>query len=962
MVDMKRLLFLSLLLTVFVSSRAQINLDSIQSLLLNSPVQEKVYLHLDNMCYYKGDTIWYKAYVVRADSLTYTDMSRILYVELVSPDGMVVERQQIIISDRGYSDGNFALKDSIYSGYYELRAYTRWMLNFKVTTHDYGYKDREYFYNKQMAADFFRQFGTIYSRVVPVYERPEEEGDYAMKYIVSRPKTRVDKELKEKLTVNFYPEGGHLIANTRCHVAFEALNEDGEQVDIQGAIGNLIIKTEHQGRGSFVVDVPESGRLTADFHYKGKDYHIDLPKTERRGCALTLTDGQQELTAHITIGSYLPSLDYGVAVLCRGVLKVFEKLTPDDKGQTVIKIDKSKLPTGVNNLIVFDEMGQPLADRLFFVNHHDYDAQTITVTSLTDSVMKADKTYEPYEQIQLCFKAPVEARHISIAVRDAATDEPTYDTGNMLTDLLLSSELKGFVAYPHYYFEADDEQHRRALDLLMLVQGWRRYDFQDITAHKPLRYKPETAMTIEGSVYPTAEEQPFEPDEVSYWARGIFGYSPSMLEAEGSFSNTEDNDVSNVSQRVRSRIEEGKHTLDDSRDEITLEEIGTAVYIQKDDGATSVADPFFGINHGGLSHEVTVRGELVFEDDIATIEMETENGGHFAFSMPPYYGQAILFLKAYKTDISEKKRKRIDNKGALDETEWPEFYVKRDLFYPVFAKKYSFYQCHQPDEMLLTDSLDAALADSLRKEGVLSSFDRELQEVTVKQKRRRGRRAIDYSKPACVYDTQELYNLVTDRGLSFGRYSPRYFPLQVSIALLGNYNSDRALQVQARLNDRESLPYVYFRNYSPSPTIAEQFRSNQWINDNIKLNRQDEIRFYTDFELRNEDKRIEQQSTVADVTLDYMLAPNGATYYTFRDRRIILNGMTEPAMFYHRDYSQKPLPDTVKDYRRTLYWNANAKLDEKGVFMAIFYNNGKQTRIKIDAAGLTSNGMPLILK
>ena len=218
----------------FIGGRRLI--DSIRRMLEQAPVQEKVYLHLDNNCYYKGDTIWYKSYVVRADNLDYTDMSHILYVELLSPDGLVVERQNIIVSPDGYGDGNFTLKDSLYSGYYELRAYTRWMLNFRVTEHSYGRKDREYFYNRQMARDFFRQFGTVYSRVVPVYERPDSAGDYAQKYIVSRPKTRIEKELKESLKVDFYPEGGHLIAGTRCRVAFEVHDEEGQQVDIEGAV------------------------------------------------------------------------------------------------------------------------------------------------------------------------------------------------------------------------------------------------------------------------------------------------------------------------------------------------------------------------------------------------------------------------------------------------------------------------------------------------------------------------------------------------------------------------------------------------------------------------------------------------------------------------------------------------------------------------------------------------------
>ncbi len=156
----KLLVIFAMLSMMPPQAMAQSKLDSIADILANAPVQEKVYLHLDNTCYFKGDTIWYKSYVVRADDLSYTDMSRILYVELLSPDGLVVERQNIIVSADGYGDGNFVLSDSLYSGYYELRAYTRWMLNFCVTEHSFNRKDWEQLYNRQMSKDFFRLFCT----------------------------------------------------------------------------------------------------------------------------------------------------------------------------------------------------------------------------------------------------------------------------------------------------------------------------------------------------------------------------------------------------------------------------------------------------------------------------------------------------------------------------------------------------------------------------------------------------------------------------------------------------------------------------------------------------------------------------------------------------------------------------------------------------------------------------------
>ena len=124
--------------------------------------QEKVYLHIDNTCYFVGDTIWYKAYVTRSDKGWLTDLSKIMYVELLTPDGYLVERQQLKMED-GTAHGAFTLTDSLYAGYYELRAYTRWMLNFGRHEHPHSKYTEDMFYNKQMAKDFFRDYDKLYS-------------------------------------------------------------------------------------------------------------------------------------------------------------------------------------------------------------------------------------------------------------------------------------------------------------------------------------------------------------------------------------------------------------------------------------------------------------------------------------------------------------------------------------------------------------------------------------------------------------------------------------------------------------------------------------------------------------------------------------------------------------------------------------------------------------------------------
>lgn len=116
------------------------NIDKLYRSVLDFGVslpQEKVYLHLDNTCYFVGDTIWYKGYVTRSDKGTLTDLSKILYVELLTPDGFLVERQQLEMPN-GTANGAFVLTDSLYAGYYELRAYTRWMLNFGQYEHPHA--------------------------------------------------------------------------------------------------------------------------------------------------------------------------------------------------------------------------------------------------------------------------------------------------------------------------------------------------------------------------------------------------------------------------------------------------------------------------------------------------------------------------------------------------------------------------------------------------------------------------------------------------------------------------------------------------------------------------------------------------------------------------------------------------------------------------------------------------------
>jgi hypothetical protein len=157
---------------------------------------------------------------------------------------------------------------------------------------------------------------------------------------------------------------------------------------------------------------------------------------------------------------------------------------------------------------------------------------------------------------------------------------------------------------------------------------------------------------------------------------------------------------------------------------------------------------------------------------------------------------------------------------------------------------------------------------------------------------------------------------------------------------------------------------TYYRNYSPlsigasDAEKAGQFRANrtpQSIYKNIQLKRLQDIRVFSDFEPRTEDSTMFESILLADATVELVTIPNDGVQPTFRDRHIVFHGISIPEQFYQPDYSRS-VPTDSKDYRRTLYWNPNAMTDEQGRFTATFYNNGKQTRIKMSAAGVTNDG------
>lgn len=876
-------------------------LDSLQTLLQTKvQVQEKVYVQTDNNCYFVGDTLWYKAFVLRADDNKPTNMSKLLYVELLSPDGVVVERQRVVVSNKGVTCGQFALQDSLYSGYYEIRAYTRWMLNFNVTHRNYTLDDKHLFYNNNMAHDFFREWNGLYSRVLPIFSKPKQKGNYDGKYMYGRPKQEVEFVDKPKLKVRFYPEGGTLLEGVQNRVAFDISDNDGQALQISGSLDDgTKLQPAYMGRGTFLV-TPNGQKAT--FRWNNKEWTFKLPKSHAEGVALVLDKGKAKWTSRgVSVAAY--------AVMCRGKLYLFERTS-----STSASLAMDKLPSGVNELMLLDADAKVLASRLFFVNHDD---------KVKNVSVKTDKMeYKPFEPISLEVKGAEPKMPFAISVRDARTDDTSFDDGNMMTEMLLCSDLKGFVASPAYYFESNDEAHRKALDNLLMVQGWRRYKRVPI-----LRYRPEVTLTYEGTVNKMLGVDMLTLDDVAGLDNKVSVAADAIKKAEDAVS---EGAVNMTGESGEASQEESETSLDDVDSEIEVE------------------GGYLGVNHGTLKKEVLVEAEITKDGMTAGGVQKTINNGRFLFDLPPFYGKAVLFVKAYNEKDSVKKsmEKGVD-KHRFDEESYPDFYVKQELFFPVFAHSYSWYQTHQPEwRNLLLD--DATLKELSKMEN-----DHTLSTVKVDAKRR-SRRDVDFSKPAYVIDAYDLYNEATDRGLSWGVPNMGTFPKIACFTVYGNMNRSRDYNIRAFFDDG----YVFYQNFRGLLDNVKN-RSNALVFKNLHLKRLDKFRFYTDYEPRNPEDRHTEALNTEDINMMYQLLPDDGTRYTYRDRRYLFDGFAEPEQFYTPDYS-KAKPANRKDYRRTLYWNPNAMPDDEGNFNVTLYNNSRDTRVKTSVAGVTSDGKFLV--
>ncbi|HWD87633.1 MAG TPA: TonB-dependent receptor plug domain-containing protein [Mucilaginibacter sp.] len=468
--------FLGLLMIFSLAASAQdsIFLSRATEQLNVQPAQERVYLHLDKPNYGFGDTIWYKAYTVIGQKHQPSALSGVLYVELISPADSLVTRQSIpLVSGIGWSD--IPLPFNLKPGSYRLRAYSRWMRNFGPGAYD--------------------EQRIVIGGVAPAIAKTDE-----------------------KIDMQFFPEGGELVEGVRSRVAVKAINSNGRGQDIKGTIedntGKVVadFATKHLGMGAFAI-TPEAGKTyTARIKAPGEtSLAIDLPKAREQGYTITVNNSEKDsIFVKISVNDKTLATDknqtFYVIAQCNG--KVY--YTTQGKLESTVyesAIAKSRFPEGITQFTLFNQTGEPIAERIAFIENK---ADEIGLTLNTNS-----QTYSTRDKVTFNIMARDSANkpitgNFSVAVINESKVNPDENSESTIrNNLLLTSELKGYIEYPNYYFTNQNDKIRSDLDLLMLTQGYRRYEWKKIlkndTTKLPVgrhvqQYLPERSQELSGTI------------------------------------------------------------------------------------------------------------------------------------------------------------------------------------------------------------------------------------------------------------------------------------------------------------------------------------------------------------------------------------------------------------------------------------------------------------------------------
>ncbi|MDR2040543.1 MAG: TonB-dependent receptor plug domain-containing protein [Bacteroidales bacterium] len=518
---MKKLSLLLFLTGFSLTLSCQELITDTLTLLFNNQLQafpqEKIHIHTDKPYYISGERIWFRAHLAHSALHTPAVASRYVYVELINPLDSLVLRTKIR-QDEGIYAGNIPIPDDIPEGNYSLRAYTSFM---RSLDEDYFFLKNIYIgdpqsrlikidtqftfdSDKKITANISFSSVETSSPVVPEIVKAKvntgkemeiktgSDGRSSITFnLPATSKQRVmslevvkDKAIYRKyfsiplpdndFDVTFFPEGGNLISSVSNRVAFKSLKSNGAPEDVTGTVmdeqGNNIgeFSSDFRGTGSFTL-IPEKGKAyrVVCKNEKGISKEFKLPEVHEFGYSLACSWVRNRLYVSVLKPKGISHDPVYILAHTRGIVHYAAQW---DLAKEFVLFPKESFPSGVLHVLLLDRQLQPISERLVFVDNDD---QAITHYQ-TDKANYADRSLV---QNTITFTDHDENPMMgtfSVSVTDDREVVPD-SSFNILTTLLLTSDLRGNIENPGFYFRKNNTS-ARALDLLMLTQGWRRYD------------------------------------------------------------------------------------------------------------------------------------------------------------------------------------------------------------------------------------------------------------------------------------------------------------------------------------------------------------------------------------------------------------------------------------------------------------------------------------------------------
>ncbi|MFZ1800313.1 MAG: hypothetical protein WAU24_10665 [Chitinophagaceae bacterium] len=424
-------------------------------------LQEKIYAQFDKPLYSPGETIWFKAYILAG--VNPSDISKNVYIDFSDAAGNILQHGVAPVFGSTAS-GQFDLPANYPSKLLHVRIYTSWMLNFDSTS----------LFNKDLA-------------------------------VLQINKQSVKKNIENKISVRVFPEGGNFIKDIATKIAFKAVWTDGTPAKIQGYVqdnaGKKIadIQTIHDGMGYFILKPLANENYSLSWKDdKGNSGRENLPAVQEKGLGLsvTISPGKRDFIIsgnENATGNF--SKAHIVAIMAQQLVYMAGVNLASEKSVTG-SIPTAQLPSGILQVTVFDSNWVAIAERITFINNDNYSLEPEVGFSVLGNLTRRGKN-------TLVINLPIDIEaNYSVSVTDAGVGADSSD--NIITHFLVSSELRGKIYQPYYYFTDNSDSLQAQLDLVMLSNGWRKINWESIVQGKmpDIKYPKDTSyLTLQGKVF-----------------------------------------------------------------------------------------------------------------------------------------------------------------------------------------------------------------------------------------------------------------------------------------------------------------------------------------------------------------------------------------------------------------------------------------------------------------------------